>query len=107
MLESGILESSELSAADMVRLIMGTLDDRFSQEVRNGLQEVLAIIENAESDCGKIPKPTTTTMSVEDEHRIAPVSFAGSSRSEPQITLVSQKASLSQRIRAKLRKRTR
>lgn len=42
------------SAAEVVRSASSDLDDRFPQEVRDGLQEVLVIIEDDKSDRGRV-----------------------------------------------------
>jgi hypothetical protein len=104
---SCVLDEIETSAADAVHLAMATLDHRFPQEVRNELREVLAIIEDNKSIRGGVRNKITATDHSTEENQIAPVSFAGVSRSEPNDTLLSQKSSLSQRIKAKLLKRIR
>jgi hypothetical protein len=81
--------SGETSAAEVVRLAIPDPHNKCPQEVRDGLREVLAIIED------------------EGEDRILAAPFAGSSRSRLQNTVASYKASLSQRIKVRLLKRTR
>ena len=47
-------QSRRTSAAEVVRRAIRLLDDRFPQEVRDGLQEVLAIIEDDKSNRGRV-----------------------------------------------------
>jgi hypothetical protein len=47
-------KSRRTSAAEVVRLAVSGLDDRFPQEVRDGLQEVLVIIEDDKSNRGRV-----------------------------------------------------
>jgi hypothetical protein len=103
---SCVLKSGKTSAADVVRLTIFNPDDKFPDEVRTGLQEVLAIIEDKKSNGDRVQKMSTTTKSDEAEDQIALVSFDGSSRSKSHNTLLPQKASLCQRLKAKLLKRT-
>jgi uncharacterized protein YbcC (UPF0753/DUF2309 family) len=104
---SCVLGSGKTSAADAVRLTIDTLDDRFLQEVRTGLQEVLAIIEDKKSNRSRRQKTSKIARYDRAEDQITAVSVAGSSVSEPHNAFLSRKASLSQRIRAKLWKRIR
>jgi hypothetical protein len=102
--------SDRIYAADAVRLVISDLDEGSWPtwgEVRTGLREVLAIIEDDKSNEERVKKTSTITKYHKAEDQNTPVSFAGSSRSEPHNTLLSQKASLSQRIKAKFLKRVR
>jgi hypothetical protein len=105
--ESCIFESGKRSAADAVRLAIGLIDSTFPKEVRDGLQGILAIIEGDKSEGGKVQKASTTTCTNGDEEelRIPPVSFAGSSQPERHNTPFPHKASLLQRAKARLLKR--
>jgi hypothetical protein len=102
-----ISRSGKTSAAEVVKLAIAGLDDEFPQEVRDGLREVLMILEDDKSDCGRVNQAPTTENDDDGEDRIPAASFAGSSRSEPQNTSLSFKASLSQRFKARLLKRRR
>jgi hypothetical protein len=96
--------SDRIYAADAMRLVISDLNDGSWPtwgEVRTGLREVLAIIEDEKSNEGRVKKTSTITNSDKAEDQNTPVSFARSSRSGPQNTLLSQKASLSQRIKAR------
>jgi hypothetical protein len=104
---SCMLKRVKISAADAVRLAIPNLDDRSWEEVRTGLQEVLAIIEDKKGTQGRVQKTSTSTKNAGAEDQMASLSFAGSSRSEPHNTFLSHKTSLSQRLKAKLLKRVR
>lgn len=47
-------ESKKISAAQVLRLAIARLNNRFPQEVRDGLQEVLGIIEDDKNDRGRV-----------------------------------------------------
>lgn len=101
------LTSGETSAAEVVRSAISNLDDKFPEEVRDGLREVLVIIEDDESDRDRASQAVAATKGDNGEDHIAAASFADSPEAEPQSTSFSHKPSLSQRIKALLLKRRR
>lgn len=95
----------ETSAAEVVRRLISNLDEAFPQEVLDGLQEVLVIIEDDESDDGEVKQASAISNDGDGGNQIMAASFAGPSRPEPQNTILPENASRSQRIKARFLKR--
>ncbi|KAM0710385.1 hypothetical protein Q7P35_002747 [Cladosporium inversicolor] len=103
--------SGKTSAAEVVCLAASYhLGDESFQEVRDGFRDVLAIIQVSKSSRGRVHPASTITNGGDGGDRITAAMaapFADSSKSELQNTLPSHKASLWQRIKARLLKRRR
>jgi hypothetical protein len=95
--------SDKSSAAEVVQTAIDRSSDsgdEMFEEVRDRLREVLAMIEDSKGNRRRVHQ--ASTIANDDG-----VSFAGSSRSEQQNKFLSQKKSMSQRIKAHLLKRRR